>query len=264
MEVLGYIGALIMGLSLGLIGGGGSILSVPIFVYLFGIAPTLASGYSLFVVGLTALIGFFGYVKKQLVNFKVGIAFAIPSFVGVFLVRRFVMPSIPKEVFILGDFLVTKDILVMAVFAVIMVLASVSMIRQSKPSQKKEMSAAARTALISAEGLIVGGVTGFVGAGGGFLIIPALVVLAGLPMKEAVGTSLGIIAVKSLFGFLGDLGAGQLIDWTFLIQFSAIAAVGILLGNRLNAKVSEQKLKPAFGYFVLVMGIFIMWQQVNK
>lgn len=263
MELIGYLGAVLMGLSLGLIGGGGSILSVPIFVYLFGIVPSLASGYSLFVVGLTALIGFFGYVQKKLVNFKVGITFAVPSFVGVFLVRRYLMPAIPKEVFSIGDFLVTKDILVMAVFAVIMVLASVSMIRPSKPASKKEMSESLRVAIIAAEGLIVGGVTGFVGAGGGFLIIPALVILAGLPMKEAVGTSLGIIAAKSLFGFLGDLGAGQNIDWQFLVQFSALAAVGILVGNKLNTRVPEAKLKVAFGYFVLIMGLFIMWQQVR-
>lgn len=264
MEILGYLGAVVMGLSLGMIGGGGSILSVPIFVYLFAIVPSLATAYSLFVVGLTALIGFFGAVKNKLVDFKVGISFAVPSFIGVYLTRRFVMPAIPAEIITLGDFVVTKDILVMAVFAVIMILASLSMIRPGKAKEAKAISPALKYSIIAAEGLIVGGVTGFVGAGGGFLIIPALVILAGLPMKIAVGTSLGIIAVKSLLGFLGDLGAGQSIDWKFLIIFSALAAVGIIVGQKLSHKVSDAKLKPAFGYFVLVMGIFIMAQQVLK
>lgn len=264
MELLGYLGALLMGLSLGMIGGGGSILSVPIFVYLFGILPSLATAYSLFVVGLTALIGFVGYVKQKMVDFKVGVTFAAPSFLGVYLTRRYVMPSIPAEITQWGSFVLTKDLLVMVVFAVIMILASISMIRKGKPKEKKDISPALKYGIIAAEGLVVGGVTGFVGAGGGFLIIPALVILAGLSMKIAVGTSLGIIAVKSLLGFLGDLGAGQAIDWKFLIIFSVIAAVGILTGQQLGKKVSEEKLKPAFGYFVLVMGIFIMWQQLSK
>lgn len=264
MLILGYIGALLMGLSLGLIGGGGSILSVPIFVYIFGIAPSLASGYSLFVVGLTALFGFFAFAKNKLVNYKVGIIFAIPSFIGVFSVRRFVMPAIPSEIIRFDSFTLTKDILVMAVFALMMILASISMIRKTKESKQSEMSEVLRYSIIGIEGLVVGLVTGFVGAGGGFLTIPALVILAGLPMRTAVGTSLGIIAVKSLFGFIGDIGAGQAIDWVFLMQFSAVAVVGILIGNSVNHMVSEKKLKPAFGYFVLIMGIFIMWQQVNK
>lgn len=253
-----------MGLSLGLIGGGGSILSVPIFVYLFGVVPSLATAYSLFVVGLTSLIGFVGSVRQKQVNFQVGISFAIPSFIGVFLTRRFVMPAIPAEIAQLGSMTLTKDLLVMLVFAVIMILASISMIRPTKVKEKKDVSPMVKYAVIGAEGLLVGGVTGFVGAGGGFLIIPALVLFAGLPMKQAVGTSLGIIAAKSLLGFLGDLGAGQSIDWRFLIIFGALAGVGILVGQKLGQKVSDSKLKPAFGYFVLVMGVFIMAQQLMK
>lgn len=262
LTILGYIGAVLMGLSLGMIGGGGSILSVPIFVYLFSIPPSLATAYSLFVVGLTSLVGFAGALKAKTVNLQVGIAFAIPSFIGVFATRRFVMPHIPAEIATLSGFVLTKDILVMVVFAILMVAASLSMIRKGKERKSADLSPAVKYAIIAAEGLIVGGVTGFVGAGGGFLIIPALVVLAGLSMKIAVGTSLGIIAAKSLIGFVGDLGAGQTIDWQFLVVFSALAIIGIIVGQRLSQKVSDQKLKPAFGYFVLVMGCFILIQQL--
>ncbi len=261
----GYIGALLMGLTLGLIGGGGSILSVPIFVYLFAIQPSLATAYSLFVVGLSALIGAFGYAKQKLINYQTGILFAAPSFVGVFVVRKWVMPIIPEQIFEIGTWVLNKNMLIMLVFAVLMVVASVSMIRPSKKqNEKANMSVGLRYLLIAFEGLLVGGITGFVGAGGGFLIIPALVILTGLPMKQAVGTSLAIIAVKSLFGFLGDLRPDQVIDWQFLMQFSLVAIVGILIGQTLNKKVPEQKLKPAFGYFVLVMGTFILIQQLMK
>lgn len=261
LAIFGFLGAVLMGLSLGLIGGGGSILSVPIFVYLFEIQPGLATAYSLFVVGLTSLVGFAGALKAKTVNLKVGLTFAVPSFIGVYLTRRFLMPVIPPEIVTFSDFVLTKDLLVMVVFALLMVAASFSMIRKAKERKPLQISETTKLLIIAAEGLIVGGVTGFVGAGGGFLIIPALVVLAGLSMKIAVGTSLGIIAAKSLIGFVGDLGAGQSIDWKFLAIFSALAIAGILVGQKVATKVSDQKLKPAFGYFVLVMGCFILLQQ---
>ena len=129
------------------------------------------------------------------------------------------------------------------------------MIRPSKKqNEQAHITIGMKYLIIAIEGLIVGSITGFVGAGGGFLIIPALVILIGLPMRHAVGTSLAIIAVKSLFGFLGDLRPDQLIDWKFLMQFSLVAILGIFIGQALNKKVSEQKLKLAFGYFVLIMG----------
>lgn len=265
LEFFGYLGAILMGISLGMIGGGGSILSVPIFVYFFAITPTLATAYSLFVVGLAALVGGYQYLKKKQVDFKAGITFAIPSFVGVFSVRKFVVPNLPDELFSLGQFLVTRDIFIMLVFAIVMLIASVSMIRSkgSANTQRKELSPTVKLAIIAFEGLFVGGVTGFVGAGGGFLIIPALVLLVGLEMKIAVGTSLFIIAFKSLLGFLGDVSTQAYIDWTFLLIFTAISLIGIFVGSFLSAKIDGKKLKVGFGWFVLVMGIFILSQQVS-
>jgi len=271
--IFGYLASILMGLSLGMIGGGGSILTVPILVYLFAIPPVLATAYSLFIVGLTALVGGLSYLRKGEVDVKIGFIFAVPSFVGVYLTRAYVMPSLPDPVFSVGTLLVSKPLLIMLVFSVMMLAASISMIRGGKKdSSAKDQSTKTPTAktqstpwlLIGAEGLIVGGVTGFVGAGGGFLIIPALVVLVGLSMKRAVGTSLMIIAAKSLLGFTGDLQTGTQMDWTLLISISAIALIGLFVGMNLVKKVPEQVLKKAFGYFVLVMGSFILFDQLIR
>ena len=254
--LFGFAATILAGATMGLIGGGGSILTVPILVYLLEIPPVLATGYSLFVVGLSALVGSVNYFKLGLVNLKAGTIFAVPAFVGVFLARKFLVPALPVEIFNLGNLVVGRDLIVMGVFATVMILASVSMIRGGSESEQ-EGELQFNYPLIALEGLIVGAVTGFVGAGGGFLIIPALVVLAKLPMKQAVGTSLMIIAVKSLFGFLGDLG-NQSIDWGFLALFCLLSIIGIHLGTYLSRFVSSGKLKLGFGWFVLIMGLFIL------
>lgn len=264
MEIFGYLASVVMGLSLGMIGGGGSILTVPILVYLFSIDPVLATAYSLFIVGLTALVGGASYLKKGEVDLKTGFIFAVPSFIGVYLTRAYLVPSLPDPVFSLGSVVVSKPLLIMLFFAVLMVVASISMIRTKKGVvAPKELSPAARFVLISLEGLVVGGITGFVGAGGGFLIIPALVILVGMPMKIAVGTSLFIIAAKSLIGFIGDVQTQASIDWKLLLTVSAIAIVGLFVGMTLTKKVSERALKKGFGYFVLIMGTFILIDQVR-
>jgi len=266
MEIYGYIASIFMGLSLGMIGGGGSILTVPILVYLFAINPILATAYSLFIVGLTALVGGGFYLKKGEVDLKTGLIFAVPSFVGVYLTRAFVVPQLPDPVFSLGQHAISKPLLIMLVFAVLMVVASISMIKTRKDSvlPSKDFSPVNRFFLISLEGLVVGGITGFVGAGGGFLIIPALVLLVGMPMKIAVGTSLFIIAAKSLLGFIGDVQHQAFIDWKLLLTVSGIAIIGLFIGMSLSKKVSEKALKKGFGYFVLIMGTFILFDQIKK
>lgn len=263
MEVVGYMASVLMGLSLGLIGGGGSILTVPILVYLFSLQPVVATGYSLFIVGLTALFGGFNFMRQGQVDFKTGMIFAGPSFLGVYASRSWVIPALPDPVFQLANFEMSKNMLMMVVFAVLMIVASYSMIRKpsSTPKQKKDMAPLQRYLLIALEGLVVGGITGFVGAGGGFLIIPALVILVGLPMKRAVGTSLFIIAIKSLFGFIGDWQRNPNIDWQLLLTVSGIAIAGIFAGSYLSRYVAEDKLKKVFGWFVLVMGSGILLQQ---
>lgn len=265
MEIAGYIASIFMGLSLGMIGGGGSILTVPILVYLFAINPITATAYSLFIVGSTALVGGVSYLKKGEVDLKTGLIFAVPSFIGVYLTRAYVVPNLPDPVFTGGSVAFSKSLLIMLVFAVLMVAASISMIKTKKAGNKKaELSPLAKFSLISLEGLVVGGVTGFVGAGGGFLIIPALVVLVGMSMKIAVGTSLFIIAAKSLIGFLGDLQHLADIQWSLLATITGIAVIGLFVGMFLTKKVSEKGLKKGFGYFVLVMGAFILFDQIKK
>lgn len=263
MEIFGYIGALAMGLSLGLIGGGGSILTVPILVYLFSVDAVLATAYSLFIVGLTSLVGSVSHISQGNVHWRTAIVFGIPSIISVYLTRLYVVPLIPQNIMQIGDFEVTKPIMMLIVFAILMVFASYSMIRECKKCKEaQETEIKYNYPLILIEGLVVGMITGFVGAGGGFLIIPALVLLAKLPMKKAVGTSLVIIAMKSLIGFMGDMRGESSINWNFLMIFSAVAVVGILFGSILSKKVSNDKLKPAFGYFVLVMGIYIISKEI--
>jgi hypothetical protein len=266
IEIFGYLGAIAMGLSLGLIGGGGSILTVPILVYLFGIGAELSTAYSLFIVGLTSLVGSFSHMKMGNIHWRTAIVFGIPSIISVYLTRHYLVPAIPNPVLSTSSFVLSKDIAILLFFAVIMVLASYSMIKKAKPKlEGADGEVAFNYPMILAEGLIVGAVTGLVGAGGGFLIIPALVLLAKLPMKQAVGTSLIIIASKSLLGFLGDLEKrSSEIDWQFLLIFSAIAVVGIFTGAALSKKISGDKLKPAFGWFVLIMGIYIIISSLMK
>jgi uncharacterized membrane protein YfcA len=257
MEIAGYIASIFIGIALGLIGGGGSILTVPVLVYLFTVDAVLATAYSLFIVGATSVVGSVSYFMKGLVNVKTAVVFGIPSIIAVFLTRAYIVPAIPKDVFALGDFMVTKPILLMLIFAVLMIFASYSMIKKDKSVDKEPGKQVFNYPLILVEGTIVGVLTGLVGAGGGFLIIPALVILSKLPMKEAVGTSLVIIAAKSLIGFLGESGE-SLVDWQFLLIVTAFAIVGIFIGMTLSKKIDGKKLKPAFGWFVLVMGIYII------
>jgi uncharacterized protein len=258
MEIIGYIASIFIGIALGLIGGGGSILTVPVLVYLFAIDAVAATSYSLFIVGLTSAVGSVSYFKNGLVNVKTAVIFGIPSIIAVFLTRAFIVPAIPKEVFTMGSFIFTKSILMMLLFAVLMIAASYSMIKKEKietdePEGKQQFN----YPLIFIEGAIIGMLTGLVGAGGGFLIIPALVILSKLPMKEAVGTSLVIIAAKSLIGFFGE-GAEILINWNVLLLISTFATIGIFVGTKLSKKIDGLKLKPAFGWFVLVMGVYII------
>jgi uncharacterized protein len=258
MEILGYFFSIVIGISLGLIGGGGSILTVPVLVYIFKVDAVTATGYSLFIVGLTSAVGTVSYFKNGLVNVKTALIFGAPSIAAVFFTRSIIVPAIPKEVLSIGEFVVTKSILMMLIFAVLMIAASYSMIKKDKKKDNENQGKQKfNYPLILIEGAVVGVLTGLVGAGGGFLIIPALVVLSKLPMKEAVGTSLVIIAAKSLIGFIGEASETQL-NWQLLASVSAFAIIGIFIGTMLSKKIDGAKLKPAFGWFVLVMGIYII------
>lgn len=260
MEIAGYIASLFIGISLGLMGGGGSILTIPVLVYLFGISPTTAISYSLFVVGFTSLIGAFNNFRKGLINFKTALLFGASSITTVFITRKFIIPHVPVVFFRIGSFQVTHSLFVMVVFAVLMLAASISMIRNRTRALVSQQTAK-QPILLLLYGFLIGLVTGFLGAGGGFLLIPALVLLMKLPMKEAVGTSLLIIALNSLIGFTGDIGRYP-IDFKFISVVTIISIAGVFIGGFFNQKVNPDKLKKGFGWFVLVMGIYIICHEI--
>lgn len=266
MEIFGFIAFLAIGLILGLIGGGGSILGVPVLVYIMYYSAEVATGYSLFIVGLTSLIGALAYLRKGEISAEAIIRFAMASLTTVFCVRKFVMPAIPQHISLAGID-VSKHILIMVLFAMLILCSSYSMIRKRKCNRINEVKwdEFSRSPLglpfVILLGVAVGFITGFVGAGGGFIIVPVLIFFLRLSFKKAVGTSLCIIALNSLIGFTGNIGR-QEIDWPFLFTISAICAAGILLGSLLSAKIPSQKLRPAFGWFTLVVGFCILIKEL--
>ncbi|WP_248722367.1 sulfite exporter TauE/SafE family protein [Seonamhaeicola sp. ML3] len=259
-QILGYLGALVVGLVLGLIGGGGSILTVPLLVYLLGYNPIIATAYSLFVVGITSLIGTFQKYKKGLLDITTGLAFSFPSFVAVYLSRRYLVPNIPDTLLTLGSLSFTKEMGIMIFFSIIMLISSISMIKNKKNGNAPDYKQAYYKTFI--QGLIIGTITGIIGAGGGFLYVPALVLWAKIPMKKAVGTSLIIVTINSLIGFTGDMQTID-IDWVFLLSFSFISILGILVGVYLSKFIDGNKLKKSFGVFTLIMAIYIVYREIN-
>ncbi|AFK02703.1 protein of unknown function DUF81 [Emticicia oligotrophica DSM 17448] len=261
MEIIGFILAFVIGITLGLVGAGGSILTVTVLVYVLQISPTMATTYSLFIVGITSLVGSIDYFRKGLVDLKKGLFFSFPAFVMVFLMRKFVMHEIPEVVWQTANFILSKNLLVMLFFALLMIGASYSMIRSNK-KPNEQVGHQVSYWMIFLEGILVGILTGFVGAGGGFMIIPAMVVFAKLPMKKAVGTSLLIITINSIFGAIGDFSAGVSLDWYFLTKFAVLTIAGILTGGYLSKKINGEHLKPAFGWFVLVVGCWVIIKEL--
>lgn len=260
LEILGYISALFIGIVLGLIGGGGSILAVPVLAYLFLVNEKVATAYSLFIVGVSALVGGLKQQKKGLVDWRTAIVFGIPAIVGISLVRHFVIPALPDVLFTFGDFNFTRRMAMFGLFSVLMIPAAFSMLKERK-IQPENHTVSYNYPLIIIEGLLIGGVTGMIGAGGGFLIIPALVLLAHVEIKVAVATSLIIIAMNALSGFfLGD-ALTMTIDWKFLLTFTSISLVGIFIGSYLGNFIDGNKLKKGFGYFIFAMAIFIFYME---
>ncbi|WP_320815780.1 sulfite exporter TauE/SafE family protein [Flavobacterium sp.] len=255
MEIVGYIGALIIGLVLGLTGGGGSILTVPILVYILSFSPITAAAYSLFIVGTTSAFGASVNYFKGLVDVKTGFIFAIPSFIAVFITRKYIVQSIPNHIIQSDNLVITKDAFLMGFFAIVMLFAAISMLKKKK--NEIDNTTQIKTSTLVIQNFIIGIIIGLIGAGGGFLIIPSLVLFAKLPMKRAVATSLFIISMNSLIGFLGDVQNIE-INWQFLLPFTLVTILGILIGIGLNKFINESQLKKGFGYFVLLMALFIL------
>lgn len=282
MECLGYSLALLTGASLGLVGSGGSILTLPILVYLFRIAPVTGTAYSLFIVGVTSLAGLADQARKGRVDWRVTAVFAAPSLLGVFLVRRHVIHALPDMLHLPMGIAMGRDSFIMSLFALMMAAAGAAMLLDGRkrtgtaalePGTDSPEGAAPGAGsgsglnlpVIALEGLIVGVATGFVGAGGGFLIVPALVLLAGLPLETAIGTSLAVIAVKSLAGFAGDFGhmsQGNQMDWAFLGIFSLISLAGVALGSYSGRHLDGNRLKRGFGIATLILAAAVLCKEV--
>jgi uncharacterized membrane protein YfcA len=259
LEILAYISAVFIGIVLGLLGGGGSILTVPILVYLLAIPAYEATAYSLFIVGVTSLTGSINYMRYKLVDFKISLLFSIPSFIGVLLTRKLLLPNLPDLLFTLGDFEVSKNLAIMVLFSLLMMMASYSMIKKNNIDIDEKAENKFRLII---KFFFVGVLLGLVGAGGGFLIIPSLIFFAKLDMKTAVGTSLLIISANTLIGFLGDLTTSIVFDWILLILFTILALIGIYIGIIISKFIDDKKLKPIFGWFVLIIGIYIISKEL--
>lgn len=260
MEIFGYLLAILIGISLGLVGSGGSILTVPVLVYFFHIDPVLATTYSLCIVGLSSIAGVISKYKQKLLDAKIILIFGMPSMIGVLISRKWILPTIPSNFNLLGLMDLTKSGFVMLFFATLMLASALSMILSNKKVEAFEVKPNYGLTLVIV-GFIEGIVTGIVGAGGGFLIIPALVLLGKLPMKKAIASSIFIITIKSLFGFAGDL-LHTTVDFSLLAGIVILATGGIILGNFLNNKMDGAKLKKGFGWFVLAMSLFIFIEQL--
>ena len=260
--IFGYIGALFVGITLGLIGSGGSILSLPIFFYLFGIPIIDATAYSLFTVGLTSLIGSIKNIKLRLIHVNTVIYFSTSAALSVYITRKYIIELIPDQIISIGDLTITKEKFLLLFFSVLIFFAGTAMIRNRKDKSSNERRGLKYDKLlILIEGAVVGFITGLVGAGGGFIIIPVLVLFSKLNMKSAIATSLVIIAIKSLIGFIGDVENHD-IDWLFLVKFSSISIVGIYIGQAIGIKIDGARLKKGFGYFIIIIASSILIKEI--
>ncbi|GAB2522749.1 sulfite exporter TauE/SafE family protein [Spirosoma aerophilum] len=260
-EIVGYASAIVVGLVIGLAGGGGSILTVPIFVYVFHIPTILATTYSLFVVGTTSLVGSVNHIWHKRVDLRVTLAFALPSFISVYLSRRYLVPALPDPLFQFERFVLAKSEAILYFFAFVMIIAARAMLRNERPEEGEAADGRPRYGSLALDGLAVGLLTGTIGAGGGFLIVPMLVLLAGLPVNRAVATSVLIIAVNSFVGFMGDLQHTQL-NWNFLLPFTGLSIIGIFAGMYLARFIAPDKLRKGFGWFVLVVAIYMLIREL--
>lgn len=257
MELVGYIAALIVGVLMGLIGGGGSILTVPILVYLFGIEPLIATSYSLFIVGITSFAGVLVKIKEKQVDFKMALLFGIPDLLGVLVMRTFIFPPLPGNIFLIRNHMVTKGELVLIIISILMLVSSFLLLKRTTTlealiNENKNRS----LAFLILIGFLTGLLTGMVGVGGGFIIIPVLVLWTQIPMKYAVGTSLVIIAAKSIMGFIADKVNFNL-EHNLIIWISVLSLIGLLLGNTISKKVSAFRLQKSFGWLVLLAGAYM-------
>ena len=257
LQLAGYCLSVLIGFSLGLIGGGGAILAIPVLVFFFDIDPEAATTYSLFIVGITAVSGSINHYRIRNIDYITVFLFGIPSVIMLFVMRRYLLKQIPSIIYQQGSLVISKSLFIMIVFSIVMLIAGLLMIKKKSYAPSEERLNLSR--LVSV-GCITGAITGFIGIGGGFIIVPSLVLFAGLPMKKAIGTSLTIITVNCMVGILSNLNDAASLDYFFLVSFSAFAIAGILLGTWLIKFIPDKKLKPILGWVILAMSVLVFFR----
>ena len=263
MLYVGYLLSVLMGIVLGTMGAGGSILIMPILVYFIEVSPSLATTYSLIIVGFTALIGSISHFRDNKINIFVTLIFVIPSIVTIYFTRRYFRHLLPEN-FYFGEILLTKDFLIMIIFALLLAMASYLMLFSKQSQSGKYINNFNNNFKIIFYGSFVGFITGIIGVGGGFLIIPTLVIFLGLNIKNAVGSSLFIIFIKSSIGVFGDIQAGVEINLNIIVLITLCTSLGILVGSYYLRNINSDNLKNIFGYFLALISISIIIYEINK
>lgn len=262
--ILGYIGAVLTGLVLGLLGGGGALLSIPVLVYLFHLPASLATGYSLFLVGITASSGAVQNIRKKLVDYHAVLYYGVPSTLTVYGMRRFVIPALPEQIFTIGSFTLDKNHLILFVLSIVMFGAAYKMITTEHEEEKEAPAGGINRVQLALYAVLIGSFLGLVGAGGGFLMVPALIYFAHLPMRRALGTSLVLVAANSFIGFLGDVHSNANMDWKFLLLFSAFSIAGVFTGTYLQRHIHAGQLKKYFGWFILLVAVLMVVKELTR
>ncbi|WP_282637927.1 sulfite exporter TauE/SafE family protein [Sphingobacterium thalpophilum] len=256
--VIGFLLAILVGLSMGLMGSGGSILTLPIFVYLFRIEPQYALDYSLFSIGALAIIGSITPLIKKEIDLHITTVFLVPSILSVYLTKRYLLPAIPQQVDFDNTF-ISRNHIIMLLFAFVILLSAVAMI--SRKRQTAASTAHMNIVQVSkaiASGLLVGLITGLVGAGGGFIIVPSLVLLLGIPLKQAISTSLLIIGLNASFGLMANYHFWAHMNWPILVIFTLITLIGLQLGNKWKGRLDTMRLQGMFAYFLISIAVLIL------
>lgn len=257
MIIFGLFLAVFVGVTLGLVGSGGSILTVPIFVYIFGVDPVLATAYSLFAIGATSVLGGVKGFLNENVDMDKLLKFGVPSMISVFVTRKHIVPLIPDE-FHISSYIIPQETVLMVCFAIIMLFAAYAMMHEIKmPKQHFSFLS------VVLKGAFVGSVTGIVGAGGGFLIIPALTNFFNLSMKKAVSTSLVLIAINSMLGLLGDWRRINLFDWNIVLIYTGLTIVGMFIGFYFSNKIDGKSLKKMFSVGIIIVAVLVLVEELG-
>lgn len=260
--IFGYTLAISVGLTMGIMGSGGSILTLPIFVYLFHIEPIHALDYSLFTISIISLIGSIGHVYKKEIDFKTTALFILPSLLAVYITKQYILPSIPDS-FSLHQNSISKDQIIMSFFSILILVSAFAMLKK-RNNINRSRRVPNPIALLIIIGFITGLLTGLVGAGGGFIIVPALVLLMKINIKQATAASLFIITINATFGLLSNFKHLDQINWTILIIFTGITLIGLMIGFQLKTKLKPENLKVVFGYFIGAIGIVIAGTEISQ